>query len=188
MRPINFEYFDWLCSLVHPEEQELYWDEVLWRLQGTEFVYRHPKDVNREYDGLALRDEFWAVFGASRGISERDMDVLDRILGGCTLLEMLIALARRGENDIMHDPELGDRSPKWFWMMLENLDLGQFAYKGALDIVQNREKFDEITGCFLERKYPKTSRGTIFVSKNDKIDLRRVELWGQMCMFFEQFF
>lgn len=188
MRPINFEYFDWLCSLVHPEKQKLYWDEVLWFLQATEFVYRHPKDVNREYDGLALRDEFRAVFGASRGITEHDMAVLDNLLGGCTVLEMLVALARRGENDIMHDPELGDRSEKWFWIMLNNLDLGQFAYRGALNVEQNCEKMAEILGCFLERKYPKTGQGSIFRSKSAEIDMKRTELWGQMCVFFDQFF
>lgn len=208
MRAITYEYFEWLCSLVKIREQKGYWYDVLWALQATEFDYRHPKDVNREYDGLALRDEFWAVYGPYRGITERDMAVLDDVLGGCTALEMMVALARRGENDIMHDPELGDRSDKWFWIMVDNLDLGRFAYPGALDLVENRENLSKILSGFGSgrgrvgktgerssgslKRDGRRSKGhgrlDLFGLKKEGINLDVVEIWDQMCAFFGQFF
>ena len=179
-----YGYFDWLCDLVDLRSQKLYWEEVLWALYTTEFEYRHPKDVNRVYDGEALRDEFWAIYGDSRS----GYDELQDMVGPCSVLEALIALARRGENDIMYDPDYGDRSSKWFWMMINNLDLGQFAYRGALDIVQNREKFRDILQNFFIRKYPKTGQGGIFRDETGEIDMRKLDLWAQFGHFLSQFF
>ena len=171
-------YFDWLCDLVRVDEQTLHWYEVLWILQNTDFVVVHPMDENRVGDALDLRMEYWDG-RAKIGLVERE---------SASVLEVLIALARRGERDIMHDPDLGDRSSDWFWIMIFNLGLDEFAYYGALDSRKRREKLDEILENFMMRKYDKSGNGSIFRARNFSVNMKKEELWSQMNYFFDEFF
>lgn len=171
-------YFDWLCELVDVHEQTLYWYDILWSLQATEFEIRHPKDSNRVEDARDLRNEFRGLFGASRGIYEYPYGVF----------EVLVALARRGEWEIMHDPELGDRTSEWFWTMMNNLGLQKYAYYGALDDPKCDLEVMKIIENFVQRRYSRTGFGNIFENKSGQIDFRKEELWNQMCFYFDQFF
>ena len=171
-------YFDWLCVIVHANEQTLYWYDILRLLERTEFVVTHSKDVNRVEDAKGLRNEYRAIFGPYGGIPE----------GPASVLEVLIALAQRGEWDVMHDPELGDRTYVWFWTMIYNLGLDQFAYRGALDRLDVDLKVTKILENFMARKYAKDGKGGIFQNKTGQIDMRKEELWNQICYYFDQFF
>lgn len=175
------EYFDWLLDLVRVREQTLHWYEVLWVLANTDFVAFHPMDENRIGDAIDLRMEFWDGFNVAG---------LDNAIGRepVSILEVLIALARRGERDVMHDPELGDRSPKWFWIMIYNLGLDEFAHYGALDSRRNREKLDEILRNFVERRYDRAGHGAIFQARSPSVNMKKEELWSQMNYFFDEFF
>jgi len=176
---IWLDYFDWLCDIVHANEQTLYWNDILWELYNTNFVVVIKRDNNRVDDAYALRDEFMY------GHSGHQSDFLDT---PPSLLEVLIALARRGEIEIMHDPELGDRTPKWFWTMLFNLGLDEFAYMGALNDPENDLKMAKIVDNFMYKKHSRDGNGGIFLAKSGQIDMRKEELWNQMCYYFDQFF
>lgn len=165
------EYFDWLCQIIGLHEQSLYWLDVLWALRRYEFVARLSKDENRIADALELRREFGGYF--------RDP---------VSVLEVLIALARRGEWEIMHDPDFGDRTSVWFWMMIHNLGLDKFAYFGALDDPKNDMEFMKIVENFVERGYGRDGNGGPFFGPGQKVDMRRTELWDQMCYYFDQYF
>ena len=85
-------------------------------LTDVEFVWRHPMDENRAIDGLELRSDFEYETG----------DYLDKssgLMGSCTFFEMLAALAIRCENQLMRNLSVGDRTSKWFFEFLDNLDL-----------------------------------------------------------------
>ena len=43
----------------------------------------------------------------------------------CSVLEMMIALSMRCEEQIMDDPDIGNRTGQWFWDMIDNLGLGE---------------------------------------------------------------
>ena len=165
------EYFDWLCDIISVNEQTLYWKEVLWALRRTEFVAKLPKDNNRIDDALELRREFGGY-----------------INDPVSVLEVLIALARRGEWEIMHDPDFGDRTSEWFWTMIYNLGLQEFAYPGALNDPQNDLKFMKIMENFMERGYGRDGKGGLFLDKTGQINMKVAELWDQMCYFFDDFF
>ena len=168
---LNEDYFRWLCQIIRVDEQTLYWMEVLRALSVTEFVVKLPKDDNRIGDAIELRREFGGY-----------------IRGPVSVLEVLIALARRGETEIMHDPDLGDRTSRWFWTMIFNLGLDEFAYPGSLDDPKNDLKFMKIMENFMERGYGRDGNGGIFLARARNIDMRRTELWDQMCYYFDEFF
>ena len=119
-----------------------------------------PGDANRAGDGLQLRHDLC------------DCDILDK---PCSVLEMLIALAIRMEQDIMHNSEEGDRTGQWFWEMLSSMGLS----------TQNDRNYDPayVNSCierFIRREYDADGRnGGIFVLNNPRRDLRYVEIWYQ---------
>ena len=85
-------------------------------LANVEFVWRHPMDENRAKDGLELRDDFEYETG----------EYLDKSSGlpaGCTFFEMLAGLAIRCEGQLMRNSLEGDRTSKWFFEFLDNLNL-----------------------------------------------------------------
>ena len=85
-------------------------------LAQVEFVWRHPMDENRALDGLELRKDFEYETG----------DYIDKSSGliyQCTMFEMLAALAIKCEDQLMRDSMTGDRTSKWFFEFLDNLDL-----------------------------------------------------------------
>lgn len=170
-------YFDWLCELVKIEEQTLYWNDILYALYTSEFVVVHPKDANRIGDAMELRNDFRGIFGPCRGMYEP-----------ANVLEVLIALARRGEWEIMHDPDLGDRTHLWFWTMIYNLGLEKYAYRGALNAPDIDEKVFKIIENFVERGYGRDGNGSIFLDKSGQVNFKKEELWNQMCFYFDQFF
>ena len=94
---------------------------------------------------------------------------------------MLIAMAIRCESDIMQEKSQGDRTGNWFWTMLINLGLD-----GMDD-----ENYDYILvtntiARFMERRYDRYGNGSIFFVHNRREDMRKVELWDQMCWFLTE--
>ena len=73
-------------------------------------------DINRADDGKHLRYEF-----ASERSYSNYYPIDNR---PCSVLEMLIALAIRINDEIMWNPDYGDKTAAWFWEMIDNLGLG----------------------------------------------------------------
>lgn len=168
---IRHLYFEWLCRMVCVNEDQ-YQDyrDMLHVLYEIEFTYGIPRDANREEDGFELRDRF------VDDNPDIDIRIMERALAWpCSVLEVLVALADRGEI-IMSDPEIGDRTAKWFWTMIDNLMLGGMDNR-HFDEAYVRERID----IFLQRKYAwDGSEGGLFVIDNPRKDLRKTELWYQM--------
>lgn len=174
MRDYELEkrYFEWLYDLVcsNGYVKELRYEELLFCLYQKDFVYILPKDENRFMDGIALRYLFGSEAGAPR---EQIEDVLD--CRPCSVLEMLVALAMRIETEIMSDSEYGDRTWKWFWKMMTNMNLG-----GMTNDKFDRGYVDRVIERMLARKYEANGRGGLFTIANCREDLRNVEIWSQM--------
>jgi hypothetical protein len=99
-------------------------------------------------------------------------------IGPCSILEMMVALAIRCEEEIMYDPDIGDRTAQWFWCMIANLGLG-----GITDDVYDRAYVDDILIRLLYREYEPDGRGGLFRIRNCEYDLREVEIWCQMLWY-----
>lgn len=165
-------YFEWLLEQVDcPENFRL----LMKKLYDRPFTIIIKRDENRIGDGLALRDRFADEYG--------DLRYDDIPSGDCSVLEMMVALACRIEDDIMHDPSIGDRSPEWFWIMISNL---------RLDGMDNEHfdphNVDNILNVLLNRTYFMNGSGGLFPLKTPKINQRRVEIWYQMSAFIEENF
>jgi hypothetical protein len=172
------EYFEWLYNLVCRDRYspQISHRKLISRLHCIEFRYSIPKDGNRAEDGIKLRYRF-----ALRNGYEKSADIIMDILDGpCSVLEMLIALALKCEEDIMDDPKVGDRTTQWFWGMLTNLGLG-----GCRDELYERSRVDNAIERFLNRDYEPDGRGGLFTIRNCEYDLRDVEIWYQLCWYLD---
>ncbi len=167
---IREDYFRWLVDLLQDDYLRDNYQKLLWKLFTTEFTWIVDYDSNRAKDGLYLRYLF------SRIIDEDfDMEI------GCTLLEMMIALARRCDDDIMYDAELGDRSGYWFWVMLENLGLDlddDFGY--------NEYSVNRIIDILLNRKYRRNGHGGLFPCDENETDFRKMDIWWQLNSYLNE--
>ena len=75
---------------------------------------------------------------------------------------------------------MGIRTGQWFWTMLTNLGLG-----GMTDDNFNRLIADKIISTFLKRKYDPDGKGGLFRIRNCDRDLRKVEIWRQLCWYLD---
>ena len=168
----NDLYFEWLKNQIDIPEIHSY-ESLLELLNTQEFTWKStcPMDENRATDGLTLR----YLFGYETGEDE------SLIKGPCSILEMLVALAIRCENDIMGTAEDGDSAWEWFWLMIHNL--------GLLNMTDTNYDEDYILSClkvFLERTYSASGVGGLFPMRCPKEDLRNVEIWYQMSWYLEE--
>jgi hypothetical protein len=144
-------------------------------LHGREFEYSIPLDENRAVDGIALRWRF---------VCDNDYPnrVLDDLRGPCSILEMMIALAFKCE-DVMDDPAIGERFEQWFWHMIVSLGLGPMT-----DASFDKREVEESIDRFLDHAYAPNGKGGLFTIRNCECDLRRVEIWKQMCWYLDEYY
>lgn len=171
------EYRIWLFSWVidtkySPKRNCL---KLLDYLNREKFIFFMDEDVNRANDGTYLRYRFASdKYGMT--------DIPDELNGPCTVLEMMIALSIRCEEQIMCDPDKGDRTAKWFWVMIKNLDL--YSMTG--------NKFDnnyirDVLDKFLYREYEPNGKGGLFTLKDCAYDLRTVGIWYQLLWYLDEY-
>ena len=168
---ISNDYFEWIYNLVCGERfsDKLSYKKLLMHLHNTDFIYLIPKDGNRAQDGIDLRYRFAYEY--------TDIEDADSYLKGpCSVLEMMVALAVRCEETIMDDPTKGDRTGQWFWNMIVSLGFG-----GMSDDRYDRFFVDKTLDRFLSRKYEPNGKGGLFTIRNPKRDMRRIEIWYQLC-------
>lgn len=171
---INNEYFEWIFEMVGGTNysKEMSYRHLLMRLHNTEFIYSIPMDGNRADDGVNLRYRF--------ALDRGDPSLSDYIDGPCSVLEMMAALALRCEENIMDDPDIGNRMNQWFWGMIVNLGLGAMS-----DCRFDRRFVDDVLERFLNRDYEPDGRGGLFRIRHCEKDLRTVEIWRQLCWYLD---
>ena len=172
---INNEYFDWMVDLVCGGD--ISYNKLLAYLHKTEFTFIIPFDQNRARDGIDLRRRFVYV----NGYADDCDDILDCLDGPGSILEMMVALAIRCEEDIMDDPNIGDRTGQWFWGMIVSLGLGSM-----LDSAYDKPYVEETVTRFLNRGYEPNGKGGLFTCRHCNHDLRHVEIWYQMCYYLNE--
>lgn len=167
----KMKYYYWLLGLID-EGNCRYYNDILNLLYDTEFYSICDNDSNREEDGLYLRYTF---------LNKMDDELL-YLDGPCSVLEMMVALAVRIEDEIMYDPDIGDRTGKWFWIMMGNLGLTDFT-----DDDFDENSAGKIIKNFLDRKYCTDGKGGLFRVRKKNINMRRTEIWYQMNYFMDEF-
>lgn len=166
-------YFEWMYDLVCLDQEHV---KLLSYLDSIDFTYILPMDENREIDGEDLRQRF----ALEQGISYDDIPRLVRD-GACSVLEMMVALALRCEESIMHDVEKGNRTYIWFWQMIQSLNIDMSDWFFDEDVAA------EHIDIFLNRDYSPKGDGGLFYIESPKRDLRDVEIWYQMNWFLNEY-
>lgn len=166
---IDEEFFEWIYQFVGGKGYR----KMLWCLFEEEFFTIDPLDDNRLYDGCHLRYRF----GVDANIPKR---VIDKKLDNttCSVLEVMVALAIRMEDTIMGDPDYGDRTVMWFWMMIKSLNL--------YDMTDEFIDYDYVKHAIsrlLNRDYEPNGEGSLFTVRNTNKDFRDMEIWYQMSEF-----
>lgn len=171
------QYFDWLCDMV--DISSVSYNKLLQLLHRIKFRYVITKDRNRAEDGVDLR----ARFRNNTDVNLTRNDILDwQDEEACSVLEMMIALALRAEEQIMDDPELGNRTTQWFWGMISSLGSSGM-YDDNFDLFEARDIIER----FLDREYSPDGQGGLFTIKNCDYDLRDIEIWTQLCWYLDKF-
>jgi hypothetical protein len=176
-RPVADQYFVWLCDQVSDQRQQKKISEFLKTLHELEFYWTIPNDDNRGEDGKKLREEFCYQYRFS---------CAGLILGKCTILEMLVALAKRIEYQ-MSDPNDPNDANRYFWMMLDNLGLELFVNTDP-NFKEKAIRNDIKLRKFLSRQYDKYGKGGLFPLVSYAGDQRKVEIWYQMSAYLEENF
>ena len=171
------DYLLWLGGFVCPASVQDRYKSLFSVLSERAFVPSVRHDDNREFEGQELRyryadleglsDDFWV------GILPEE----------CLILEMLIAMALRIEEDFMHDPELGNRTGQWFWEMLDNLGLADMD-----DLNYDEDYVQMRINIFLDRDYDRDGVGGLFRLKHcpKDVDMRKTEIWYQMGYYISE--
>ena len=161
-------YLEWLSAMVISDEsiRDSY-QKVLEKLYFKRFYWNVPGDENRAEDGKVLRD----IFRDETGL-------LVNSSSPCSVLEMMTALALRCENELMYDPDEGNRIDIWFWDMFENLGLDRLD-----DWHFDQIEFEKIMDRFLNRTYDKDGYGGLFFIEGFEKDMRKIEIWYQLNYF-----
>lgn len=166
------DYFYWLTGLLDDDDILGNYQKLLWQLLETEFTWTVEYDGNRAADGLYLRKLYL-----------RETGMCVELDWGCTVLEMLIALCRRCEDELMYDPDLGDRTSYWFMIILKNLGLNIYD-----DYNYDCDSVATILERFLDRDYEKNGCGGAFYVRNSVCDFRDKDLWWQLNAYLEENF
>jgi hypothetical protein len=169
-------YFEWMYDIVCGDRfaKQISYRKLLAHLHDTEFIFLIPKDQNRAEDGVHLRYRFASAYDYD---VDWTMDILD---GPCSVLEMMIALSIRCEENIMDDDDFGNRTGQWFWGMVVSLGLGSM-----IDDRYSKNVVESAINKFLYRDYEPNGRGGLFTIRHCEHDLRDVEIWHQLCWYLD---
>ncbi len=81
----------------------------------------------------------------------------------------------------MSDESFGDRTSEWFMGMLKSM--------GILDTYDARfdaKRVARAVDVMLSRRYSVNGKGGLFTVKNPRADMRRAEIWYQMCWYLDE--
>ena len=170
------QYFNWLCDVVNVSTVS--YDKLFRFLHRTKFRWSNIRVKNRDEDGTDLRFRFRkSIDGLSRNevLNWHDKEP-------CSVLEMMIALAIRAEEQIMDNPQVGNRTTQWFWGMISSLGLTGMS-DNMFDLIEAKDIIER----FLDREYSPDGKGGLFTIRDCEYDLRDVEIWTQLCWYLDRF-
>ena len=160
------DYGVWLLDHVGFRDEN--YDLLMAELLDYTFVSYVNFDDNRARDGIGLRDDF---------LYEMDVypEYYDILKGhSCCVLEVLVALAIRIEDEYIGDPK--DFHPeRIFWEMLCNLGLNKYTNRRF----RARDIYD-ILDTWMRRQFSRSGEGSIFPLRSTKRDQRELQIWDQM--------
>lgn len=168
----------WLIGKVDEDFKSQKYGALLDFLFEYEYVWYDELDENWAGHCVALRERFYDESIAGRRYA--------RIYGDmkmtCNVLEMLVALSIQIEEKVMTNDYYGDRTCRWFWTMLGNLEL----------LINDDKHYDEIDVIrkvqdFLEKEYFKDGTcGPFRLENTAKFVVKNASFWKQAMIYMSQ--
>lgn len=171
---LSKEYFNWMCGLVCDERMP--YGKLLRHLHEIEFVPSLPMDDNRATDGTDFRYRFAYEYNYHPAMIAEYIDNKP-----CSVLEMMVALIHRFEEQIMNNEEFGSQRQRWFMDMLTSLGL-----KRMTDSMYDEAHVDRVIMRFHNRDYKPNGEGGLFTVQRYRRDMRLVDIWYQMCWYLDE--
>lgn len=175
---LNREYVEWMYSLVSDRRsmRKRTYEKLIYHLHSVDFTFDIPLDGNRAEDGIQLRYMFGEEFDYPEPMIAVYLD--DR---PCSVLEMMVALAVRYEDNVMVDSDIGDRTGQWFWTMISSLGL-----ESMTNAYFDEDYANSVIFRFLNRTYKRNGEGGLFTVSRQDVDMRDVEIWYQAAFYFNE--
>lgn len=144
-----------------------------------EFYSPTRLDENRASDGIGFRRRY---------LNDEDCATM----GPCRVLEMMIALAERIDIHNVGDLSLEERVKRYFWMMVENLDM--MKYNDHIWSIEFETEINHRIDILLDRRYGPGGEGSLFPEQRypinpvkkqflDRMDPKERDIWSQYSMF-----
>jgi hypothetical protein len=166
-------YFRWMVKQVTVNPGHYSYRKLLKYLDSVPFYWLVPMDVNRAEDAYDMRQDF-----ADSGLYLQEFVDNARDAGDASVLEVLLAFARRIDDDIMWDETQGYRADVWFWEMIENLGI----CINDSDFAKNRQFIEKKVTLFMQRY----GDNWLFPLKKCHQDQKTMDLWMQMNRYFDE--
>lgn len=103
-----------------------------------------------------------------------------------TIFEILVLLARKYEEFAMKYGE-PDKTPTWFWLFMTNCNLN--IYEDSYFKAHREESLNKIRewcSKFNNRTYGRDGRGSPFPLAKPPCDMRKTELFYQLCYYYNE--
>lgn len=167
------DYFNWLLKQYFGSSENEY-KKLLIFMAKFDFVSVYDKDLNREADGVILRD----FYLESTKLLPNNLPQ-DFYLNSCSVLELILSLITRisevtGEIDYQINK-------KWLYKILANLNLASQTNENY-----NEDIINERLCTFINRTYTKNGSGNVFMINNKNYDMRSIEIWYQMHLYLKE--
>jgi len=170
-RDILSAYRFWLNHLVQNEISGCYNNllAILWR---TEFYSDIEEDNDRARDALILRD----MFSSENKDKLTNEEYLKLNKTSVRLIEVMIALSRRINDTVSTTNDIS----KYFWEMVASLELQKMDDENFIASTAQKK-----ISIFLERRYHKNGRGSLFFIKGigPEYNATITPLWMQMNVY-----
>jgi hypothetical protein len=180
-RGIDRNYLAWLYQIVDEKDYPNYWG-LLNTLYNFAFVSVNIRDQARESEGFNLRENFID----EGGHLYLEGTINDFYSKPISVLEVLVALAIKCDEQVMGDLTKGNRAADWFWRMIKNL--GIFGYSDEVYSSEYADYVNDILENFVSRTYDYDGKGGLFPLKNPPGDERKTEIWYQMMAYLDENF
>ena len=169
-------YFNWLKSIIRDRDgfKLLTHEKLIRQLHSTPFYVLLPNDQPREDDGVDLRWRFAWECGHS---GDELMCVKNIPEEKCSVLEMMVALSLRTDENFTKQNNYETTMSWVFWTMVSNMGLLPYT-----DNVYDEINVSMIIDTFNNRMYhPNGMGGLFYFPTNCTDDMRQIEIWHQLC-------
>lgn len=174
---VENDYILWMMRNVTTKEYHSnHYKKLFKKLYDRQFRVINSFDENRVMDGEALRYQFGDEYGYEQPLIAEALDNRP-----CSVLELMVALAYRMENQFAYDPKCGDRTGTWFWEMVKSLGLINEA-----DDNFNDAFVSYALDRFISLDYKPNGEGGLFTIRHPDKDYRQIQIWYQMCAYLNE--